>query len=49
MEFLRGAGEKDQTPGVRILALIAQVLLAVAIPAIAFYVLYLGFIFLRDS
>lgn len=35
--------------GGRIIALIARVLLAVGIPAIAFFVLYQGFIFLRDS
>jgi alpha-glucoside transport system permease protein len=34
---------------VRILSLIGRVLLAAAIPLIAFYVLYVGFIFLRDS
>jgi alpha-glucoside transport system permease protein len=41
--------EQNQSIGVRILSLIGRVLLAIAIPLIAFYVLYLGFIFLRDS
>lgn len=38
-----------QSPGARILSFIGRVLLAVSIPLIAFYVLYLGFLFLRDS
>lgn len=32
-----------------ILAFFGRILLAVAIPLISFYVLYLGFLFLRDS
>ena len=39
----------SQTLAARILSFIGRVLLAGAIPAIAFYILYLGFIFLRDS
>ncbi len=39
----------SQTLTARILSFIGRVLLAVGIPAIAFYILYLGFIFLRDS
>lgn len=49
MEFLNNMGEQDQSLGARIISLIGRVLLAVSIPLIAFYVLYLGFIFLRDS
>ena len=41
--------EPDQSLGIRILAFIARVLLAISIPLIAFYVLYQGFLFLRDS
>jgi alpha-glucoside transport system permease protein len=33
----------------RIVSFIGRLLLAISIPAIAFYVLYLGFLFLRDS
>jgi len=49
MEFLSGTGEQKQSLGARILSFISRVLLAISIPLIAFYVLYLGFIFLRDS
>jgi len=49
MDFLSNMEEQNQSIGVRILSLIGRVLLAIAIPLIAFYVLYLGFIFLRDS
>ena len=50
MEFLNNMGEQDQSSlGVRILSLIGRVLLAISIPLIAFYVLYQGFLFLRDS
>lgn len=41
------AGDESFVAG--ILALIGRVLLAVSIPLISFYVLYLGFLFLRDS
>ena len=44
----RKAAEK-QSIGGGILAFIGRVLLAVVIPLISFYVLYLGFLFLRDS
>ncbi len=40
---------ENQSLGGGILAFIGRVLLAVAIPLISFYVLYLGFLFLRDS
>jgi len=49
MNFLSNAGEQNQTLWGRILSLIGRVVLAIAIPLIAFYVLYMGFIFLRDS
>ena len=40
---------RDQSLGGRILSFIGQILLAVIIPLVAFYVLYQGFLFLRDS
>ena len=49
MDFLNNAGEQNQSLAVRVVSLVGRVLLAIAIPLIAFYVLYLGFLFLRDS
>ncbi|MFQ5613019.1 MAG: carbohydrate ABC transporter permease [Anaerolineae bacterium] len=49
MDFLGTVEERGQTPVAGFVAFIGRVLLAVAIPGIAFYVLYLGFLFLRDS
>lgn len=49
MNFLNGAKEQKQSPVAGIMFFIGRVLLATSIPLIAFYVLYLGFIFLRDS
>lgn len=40
---------QGQSLGDRILSFIGQILLAVIIPLVAFYVLYQGFLFLRDS
>jgi alpha-glucoside transport system permease protein len=40
---------QDQSVWIKAIAFIGRVLLAVGIPLIAFYVLYVGFIFLRDS
>lgn len=40
---------QGQSLGGRILSFIGQILLAVIIPLVAFYVLYQGFLFLRDS
>jgi alpha-glucoside transport system permease protein len=40
---------QEQSIGGEILSFLSRVLLAVSIPLIAFYVLYQGFIFLRDS
>ena len=49
MDFLSNAGEQNQSLGGKILSFIGRLLLAIAIPIIAFYILYLGFLFLRDS
>jgi alpha-glucoside transport system permease protein len=49
MNMLRGMEDRSLSLLARILSFIGRVLLAVGIPAIAFYVLYLGFLFLRDS
>ena len=40
---------KDQSLGGRIFSFIGRVLLAISIPLVAFFVLYQGFLFLRDS
>ena len=39
----------QQSVGARLLSVLGRILLAVSIPLIAFYVLYQGFLFLRDS
>jgi alpha-glucoside transport system permease protein len=49
MNLPNRAGLQDQTIGGRVLSFIGRVLLAISIPLIAFYVLYQGFVFLRDS
>ena len=49
MKFENSTTEPRESLGTGIVSLITRTLLAVAIPLIAFYVLYLGFIFLRDS
>jgi alpha-glucoside transport system permease protein len=49
MSVLKPSGQQNQSPVGQVVWLLGRLLLAVAIPAIAFYVLYLGFIFLRDS
>ena len=49
MDVLNGTNGQNQSLAERVISLIGRVLLAVAIPLIAFYVLYLGFLFLRDS
>ncbi len=48
MEFLEKPGE-DATLGVRIISWIGRLFVAVIIPLAAFFVLYRGFLFLRDS
>jgi alpha-glucoside transport system permease protein len=49
MNYVSEKEKQSQSAGVGILSFIGRVALAIAIPAIAFYVLYLGFLFLRDS
>jgi len=49
MDILGRAKERRQNPVSQIVSFVGRVLLAVAIPGIAFFVLYQGFIFLRDS
>lgn len=49
MNFVTAGGKQAQSPAVAVLSFIGRLLLTVSIPAIAFYVLYLGFLFLRDS
>jgi len=49
MDSLRGVEEHGQTLAARLVSFIGGLLLTVSIPAIAFYVLYRGFLFLRDS
>lgn len=49
MDILKSTKELDQSLGARIISWIGRVLLAVSIPLIAFFVLYRGFLFLRDS
>ena len=49
MDLRRDMGNGQQSLWSRILSFIGRFLLAISIPLIAFYVLYLGFVFLRDS
>ncbi len=49
MQYLEERTQKNSSPGANLLALIARIMLAIAIPVIAFYVLYKGFLFLRDG
>ena len=49
MNLPNTTGSQDQSLVTRIVSFIGRVLLAVSIPLIAFYVLYQGFLFLRDS
>jgi alpha-glucoside transport system permease protein len=49
MDIVEGKREQKQTLGESIVSLIGRVLLAVSIPLVAFFVLYQGFLFLRDS
>jgi alpha-glucoside transport system permease protein len=49
MDILKSPKELEQSLGARLVSWIGRVLLAIAIPAIAFFVLYQGFLFLRDS
>ena len=49
MDASRGANSLSQSIWIRIRSIVRRVLLAVGIPLTVFYVLYVGFIFLRDS
>lgn len=49
MSYLNKSEDSAQSSGDSIIAFIGRILLAVAIPLIAFFVLYQGFLFLRDS
>lgn len=49
MQRVEVSKDRELSGGERILALLGRLLLVVIIPAIAFVVMYLGFIFLRDS
>jgi alpha-glucoside transport system permease protein len=49
MEELQGVQDTQQTLWGRLVALLGRIALAVGIPLAAFYVLYRGFLFLRDS
>lgn len=49
MNSLIGTTDQNQTLVARLLSFVGRVLLAISIPFIAFYVLYQGFLFLRDS
>jgi len=49
MNLVTAGGKEDQSLMGRALAFVLRIGLALAIPVIAFYVLYLGFVFLRDS
>jgi alpha-glucoside transport system permease protein len=49
MDDARGANQQGQSIWIRLLSFVGRILLAAGIPLIAFYVLYVGFIFLRDS
>lgn len=49
MDIVSGKQPERLSLGTRVLSFIGRVLLAIGIPLIAFFVLYQGFIFLRDS
>jgi alpha-glucoside transport system permease protein len=49
MDILKSPKDLDQSWGAKLVSWVGRVLLAIGIPAIAFFVLYQGFIFLRDS
>jgi alpha-glucoside transport system permease protein len=49
MDIVTGRQPEKLPLGTRVLSLIGRILLAISIPLIAFFVLYQGFIFLRDS
>ncbi len=49
MDASSGAKSQSESIWIRAFSLVGRVLLAAGIPLIAFYVLYVGFMFLRDS
>jgi alpha-glucoside transport system permease protein len=49
MKELQGVQDQQQPIWTRLIAFLGRIVLAVGIPALAFYVLYRGFLFLRDS
>lgn len=49
MKFLTDTKSQNESLGVKAVAIVIRTLLAIGIPLIAFYVLYMGFLFLRDS
>jgi len=49
MEELHGVKDQPQSFWSRLVALLGRIALSIGIPALAFYVLYRGFLFLRDS
>ncbi len=49
MDIVKRSSEAGQSWGAKIIAWIGRILLAISIPLIAFFVLYQGFLFLRDS
>jgi alpha-glucoside transport system permease protein len=49
MDILKSSNELEPSLGVKVISWIGRVLLAISIPFIAFFVLYRGFLFLRDS
>lgn len=49
MSSLNTSADPPQSVGAKIIAFIGRVLVAVAVPAAAFFVLYEGFLFLKDS
>jgi alpha-glucoside transport system permease protein len=49
MQFLNDTKKQNESLGVKIVSFVVRIFLAIGIPLIAFYVLYQGFLFLRDS
>lgn len=49
MKSMNGTDKRTLSLGANLVSFLGRIFLAVGIPLIAFYVLYLGFIFLRDS
>ena len=49
MNLRQDTGSEQETLGGKLLSLIGRIFVAISIPLIAFFVLYRGFLFLRDS